>query len=70
MPSTNGAKPRTKTDQLIDGAVGMKRAMIEMDHQQGKMDLALQQMLAGMSAPVFQRYSDSINQPAQEGARP
>ena len=64
MPSTstNGVKSRTKTDQLVDGAVAMKRAMVEMDHQQGKIDLALQQVLAGMSAPVFQRYKDALEQ--------
>ncbi len=62
MSNTNGVKSPTKTDQTVDGAVAMKTAMIEMDHQQGRMDLALQQMLAGMSAPVFQRYRDALDQ--------
>ncbi len=62
MPNTdvNGAKPRTKTDQLVDGAVALYKTKVEMDHELAKMGLALQQVTAGMSAKTFQKYSDII----------
>ena len=61
MPSTNGVKSRTKTDQTVDGAVAMHLATAEMDRQLGKMSLALQQVTQGMSASTFQRYRDALD---------
>ena len=60
--NVNGAKPRTKTDQQVDGAVAIYMAMSELDHHLAKLGLGLQQVIAGMSSKTFDQYNEIVSE--------
>ena len=59
--NVNGAKPRTKSNQQVDGAVAIYMSMSALDHHLAKLGLGLQQVIAGMSSKTFDQYNEVVS---------